>query len=77
MLLDICRRHGLEPNEVAMVGDRIYTDMAMGLRAGALSVLVLSGEATPEEAARMDRPPDLVVQDVGELGARLERAGVH
>ena len=71
MLLGICRRHGLDPGEVAMVGDRIYTDIAMAFRAGVFSVLVLSGEATPEEAARMDRPPDLVVQDVGELGRRL------
>jgi HAD superfamily hydrolase (TIGR01450 family) len=74
MLLDICRRHGLEPSEMAMVGDRIYTDIAMALRAGVFSVLVLSGEAKSEEAAQMDRPPDLVVQDVGELGTRMERA---
>jgi NagD protein len=46
----------------------------MALRAGVFSVLVLSGEAKSEEAAQMDRPPDLVVQDVGELGTRMERA---
>lgn len=74
MLWDLCRRHSLEVEEVAMVGDRLYTDVAMAQRAGALSVLVLTGEATTEDAARMATPPDLIVADVGELGERLERA---
>ncbi len=74
MLLEICARLGLAVGEVAMVGDRLYTDIAMAERAGALSVLVLSGEATADEAAAMARPPDLIVDDVGELGERLERA---
>ena len=34
-----------------MVGDRIYTDMAMARAAGVLGVLVLSGEATAADAA--------------------------
>ena len=74
MLLELCARHGLAPDEAAMVGDRIYTDMAMAQRAGARSVLVLTGEATAEDAAAMARPPDLVLADVGELGALLERS---
>lgn len=74
MLLELCGRLGLEAGEVAMVGDRIYTDMAMARSAGALAVLVLTGEATAEEAAAMDHPPDLIVADVGELGERLERS---
>jgi NagD protein len=72
MLLDLCARLGLAPHEVAMVGDRIYTDMAMARRAGVVSVLVLSGEATADDAAATDPPPDLVVADVGALGERLE-----
>ena len=74
MLLELCSRLGLEVDEVAMVGDRIYTDMAMAQRAGALSVLVLSGEATAEDAAGMANPPDIVAADIGELGERLERS---
>lgn len=46
MLQGIMDRYGLRPQEVAMVGDRIYTDIAMGHNAGAFSVLVLSGETT-------------------------------
>jgi len=74
MLRTLCRTRELALEEVAMVGDRIYTDVAMAQRAGVLSVLVLSGEATAEEAGRMERPPDLIVADVGELGERLEHA---
>ncbi len=71
MLDGVCHRHGLRPEQLAVVGDRLYTDMAMAQRAGAASVLVLTGEATAEEAATFDPPPDLVVRDVGELGELL------
>jgi NagD protein len=74
VLLDLCRRLGLEGGEVAMVGDRLYTDMVMAQKAGVLSVLVLSGEATAEEAVILSRPPDLIVADVGEFGEWLERS---
>jgi NagD protein len=74
ILLDLCARLGLAPEQVAMVGDRLYTDIAMAQRAGVPAVLVLSGEATAAEAAALARPPDLVVADVGELGELLERA---
>src|SRR5206468_3443458 len=71
ILLAVAARQGVSPGEVAMVGDRIYTDMAMAQRAGAMAVLVLSGEASEADAAAMDEPPDLIVADVGELGERL------
>ena len=46
MLDGIRNRYGLQSDEIAMVGDRIYTDTAMAHNAGALGVLVLSGETT-------------------------------
>ena len=54
-----------------MVGDRVYTDIEMGRRAGALPVLVLSGETTPEQAAEAAKPGDLVVRDLAEFGDLL------
>lgn len=71
LLLGICRRAGVHPKETLMVGDRIYTDIAMGGRAGVPAVLVLSGEGTREDAAASPLPPDLIVTDVGELGTLL------
>lgn len=71
MLDGVCRRHDLRTEQLAVVGDRLYTDMAMAQQAGAMSVLVLTGEATAEEAAAFDPPPDLVVRDIGALGGLL------
>lgn len=79
MLKGILDRHGLAPDEVAMVGDRIYTDTAMAHNAGAFGVLVLSGETTLQtaEAVAEDArtnpapeffPPDLICRDIEELG---------
>lgn len=74
ILLDLCASLRLAPEQVAMVGDRIYTDVAMAQRAGVFSVLVLSGEATAEDAAALSPPPDLIAANVGELGERLGQA---
>lgn len=71
MLGGILARHGLKPDQVAMVGDRIYTDIAMAQRAGALGVLVLSGEATEADAQKASQPPDLVLPTLAELGDQL------
>jgi HAD superfamily hydrolase (TIGR01450 family) len=70
MLAGITRRHGIEPRDIAVVGDRLYTDMAMARAAGAMGILVLSGETTADQAESANPRPDLVVADVGEL-ARL------
>jgi NagD protein len=66
-------RHQLQPQELAVVGDRIYTDMAMAQGAGAMSILVLSGEATRQDVEKAPHPPDLVVENVGELGRMLSQ----
>lgn len=69
ILEGIARRLGISVREIAMVGDRIYTDVELAKRAGAVSVLVLSGEATREEASALAQPPDLVLAHLGELAA--------
>ena len=74
ILLALAAQHGITPSEIDTAGNQIYTDMAMAQRAGAMSVLVLSGEATADQAAAMERQPDLIVADVGELGQRLQNA---
>lgn len=74
MLRGILHQNGLKLAQLAMVGDRLYTDVAMAHRAGALAVLVLTGEATAEEAAGHVPPPDLIVADIAELGEKLRAA---
>ena len=56
------------PNEkICAVGDRIYTDIAMAQNAGAVSVLVLSGESDLNTLAEAERKPDYVLPSVREL----------
>jgi NagD protein len=76
MLRGILERHQLQPAQLAMVGDRLYTDMEMARRAGALGVLVLTGETTAPEAATSEIPA-LVVHDLAELGELLRSARSH
>ena len=74
MLAGIEGRYGLKPSQIAMVGDRIYTDVEMAWNAGAFGVLVLSGETTREMALAWPHAPSLICEDVGELGRLLEEA---
>jgi len=74
MLRGILIRHALAPEQLAMVGDRLYTDMAMAHRSGAFGVLVLTGETTAAAAANYSPAPDLVVSGLAEFGERLLRA---
>ena len=55
------------PDRTAVIGDRLYTDVKSGQNAHAAGILVLSGETTAEQAAQADVPPDLILQNAGEL----------
>lgn len=52
-----------------MIGDRLDTDIAVGRRAGALTVLVLTGVTSPEKAAAAppEWKPDYIIGDLREL----------
>jgi len=56
-----------DAERVAMVGDRIASDIVGAQRAGLPGVLVLSGACTREEAAAVEPPPDYVLDDLGGL----------
>ncbi len=73
MLNGILESKKLAPDQIAMVGDRIYTDMKMARNAKALGVLVLSGEATLQDAKNAPSELDLVVPSIKELGQLLQR----
>ena len=54
-----------------MVGDRLYTDIAMANRATCMGILVLSGEATEADVAALpegaEQQPSLIVPSVDAL----------
>ena len=74
MIRGIEHRYGLAAEEIAMVGDRIYTDVECAYNAGAFGVLVLSGETTLEMAREWPHAPSLICRDIEELGCLLEEA---
>jgi 4-nitrophenyl phosphatase/NagD protein len=71
MILHKINALGLEPSRCAMVGDRLYTDIAMASRANCVGILVLSGEATMEDLENIgaddDEMPDIIVESVADL----------
>ncbi|MDE5635383.1 MAG: HAD-IIA family hydrolase [Muribaculaceae bacterium] len=71
MLRCIMAKRGLQPDEVAMCGDRIYTDVATARNAGALGVLVLSGETTLDTALSNDPNPPLTTDTIATFGDLL------
>jgi 4-nitrophenyl phosphatase len=57
---------GFPAERLCMVGDRLYTDIALGA-AGLRTVLVLSGETRLEDLPGAQFQPDFVMRDLGEL----------
>ncbi|MBQ6762027.1 MAG: HAD-IIA family hydrolase [Bacteroidales bacterium] len=72
MLNGLCSSLGLRPNEVAVCGDRLYTDVASARNAGCFGVLVLSGETTLGTALAAGPAPDLIAASVAEFGELLK-----
>ncbi len=62
----IVEKINIPVNQIAMVGDRLYTDIAMG-NTGITTILVLSGETRLEDLADSPFKPDYTVQDLAEL----------
>ena len=61
------RLTGFRPDQLAMVGDRLYTDVAMAAMHGMLGVLVLSGETKKEEIVNSQYQPDLVFDRLSDM----------
>ena len=66
MVNAITAKLGIPVEKLAMVGDRLYTDIALG-KAGIKTILVLSGETKLEDLKGSEFQPDLIVEDLAEL----------
>lgn len=69
----VVARTGCPRSQIAFVGDRLYTDVATGVRNGAAGVLVLTGETQPADIPRSDVQPDAVFASLGEMGRLLDQ----
>lgn len=74
MIKGILKRHTLEPCELAMVGDRLYTDMAMAVRAHTVGALVLSGETKRSDLEDYSPMPDIVASNILSLAKAIRES---
>lgn len=65
-------KKGVSKEETIVIGDRIYTDVLSGLRAGVTTALVLSGESTLDTLEASSDKPDLVFDDLAALWATIK-----
>lgn len=71
MFQQAMQRMGGAPENTAMVGDRLTTDILGAKNAGIQAILLLSGISTREDIARTGIRPDFVLADIAELTAEL------
>jgi 4-nitrophenyl phosphatase len=62
----VLEKTGIPASELCMVGDRLYTDIAMGGH-GLKTILVLSGVSKREDIQSGEEQPDWIFENVGEL----------
>lgn len=62
------------PEEVLVVGDRLYTDIACGINAGVETALVYTGEAKEEDLKSARFVPDYTFDNIGKLYQELRRS---
>ena len=75
---DEMEKYGYKPEETVMIGDRLYTDIALGKSFGVCSVLVLSGETqqTDVDAAEEKDKPDFTFPSLKEVDALARAAAL-
>ena len=66
----VAQRAGLPMEALCMVGDRLYTDIALGA-CGVRTALVLSGETRREEVAHSGIVPDGIYENLAEMAGLL------
>ena len=73
MILDaVSQKFGFAIPEMAMVGDRLYTDIALGQTSGITTCLVLSGETHPEDLADSEFQPTYTFDHLGSIADWLK-----
>lgn len=68
-------RVGIPVADLCMIGDRLYTDIAIGHTAGIPTILVLSGETQPEDLSTSPFQPRFVFPHLGAVADHLLHSG--
>jgi len=68
----VLKNTGFCEKEIAFVGDRLYTDIAIGEGNDSVTILVLSGEAKLEDLVNSKIQPTLIYNSLGDVKKVLE-----
>lgn len=58
---------GFSKQETALIGDRLYTDIACGVNAQISTIFVLSGEGTMQDVENSDTKPEFIYENIKEI----------
>lgn len=68
----IVKKTGCKRDEIAFIGDRLYTDVAAGVNNGSYGILVLSGETKLEDVYESDIKPHLIFESLNEMSEYID-----
>ena len=57
----------IEKDKIAVVGDRLYTDIALGINSDILSICVLTGETKKEDILKSEIKPSITIDSVKDI----------
>ena len=67
MINILAKKYNIPKDQIAMVGDRMYTDIASGFNAGVNTILVLSGESTMDDVNNSSFKPDYIFNKLTDM----------
>lgn len=69
----LAKQFSVNKDEVMVVGDRLYTDILVGVNAGVDSLCVLSGESTLEDVKNYEHKPTYILDSIKDLPSLLKK----
>jgi len=72
IVIAAARQFGVDVNQILCVGDRLYTDIAVGINAGCSTAVVYTGEAKPSDIDDTEFKPTYQFESIKDLYSRLK-----
>lgn len=72
----VTEKYGIKREDIAIVGDRLYTDIKTGADSGITSILVFSGETSREDYESSDIRADYQFDSIKEIGDAIKESGI-
>ena len=63
----LAKQFNVTKEEILVVGDRLYTDILVGINAGVDSLCVLSGECTMDDINAYEHKPTFIMDSIKSL----------